>query len=164
MRSEDVGGVHIKYLHHCHRQLWLFARGVRPEHLSQAVRRGEVVHETSYTRFREVDLGAARIDHLDGDAWVHEVKSSRQPTHADHAQAIHYCHQLHRIGVLARGAVLHYPATRRTIRIPYDAEQAAAAQRDIHAVLEVVHQPVAPPRLDRPRCAGCSYADYCWTD
>jgi CRISPR-associated exonuclease Cas4 len=164
MRPEDVGGVHVKYLYHCPRQLWLFARGVRPEHLSQAVRRGEAVHETSYSRFREIDLGAARIDHFDGDACVHEVKSSRRPSDADYAQAIHYCHQLQRVGVSAWGAVIHYPAIRRTVRIPYDSEQQAAAERDIEAVLETVRQPVAPPRQDRRHCTGCSYTDYCWTE
>lgn len=163
MRPEDIGGVHIKYLYHCHRQVWLFARGIRPEHLSQAVRRGEAVHETSYSRFHEVDLGAARIDHLDGDAWVHEIKSSRKPTPADQAQAIHYCYQLDRIGVPVRGAILHYPATRRTIRLPYTEAEAAQAQHDIQDVIEILQRATAPPRLERPRCAGCSYTDYCWT-
>jgi hypothetical protein len=44
MRPEDVGGVHIRYLHHCHRQLWLYLRGIRPEHLSATVARGAVLH------------------------------------------------------------------------------------------------------------------------
>lgn len=45
MRAD--GGVHVKYLHHCQRQLWLFSRGVRPEHLSPLVQLGEAVHDTS---------------------------------------------------------------------------------------------------------------------
>jgi MoxR-like ATPase len=40
------------------------------------VQLGEAVHETSYDRSNPIDLGAARLDHLDGSAWVHEVKSS----------------------------------------------------------------------------------------
>lgn len=51
----DVGGAHIKYLHHCPRQLWLYARGIRPEHLSERVQLGEAVHETSYERSKEAD-------------------------------------------------------------------------------------------------------------
>ncbi|WP_131744845.1 CRISPR-associated protein Cas4 [Frankia sp. Cppng1_Ct_nod] len=164
MERADVGGVHVKYLHHCRRQLWLFARGVRPEHLSERVRLGEAVHEVSYGRFRPVDLGAAKLDHLDGDLWVHEVKSSRQPSVADEAQALHYCLRLTDVGVEARGAVLHYRPTRRTVRLPFDDEQRARATGDIDAVLEVVDRPDPPERLDRPRCTGCSYTDYCWTD
>jgi CRISPR-associated exonuclease Cas4 len=80
MRPEDVGGVHIKYLHHCPRQLWLYARGIRPEHLNPSVLYGEALHNTSYPRSTPIDLGAARLDQLDGECWVHEVKSSASPT------------------------------------------------------------------------------------
>ena len=164
IRAEEVGGVHIKYLHHCHRQLWLFARGMRPEAFNHAVQRGEAVHETSYDRFHEVDLGAARLDHLDTDGWVREIKSSGRPSPADEAQAMHYCHHLQRVGVTVHGAVLHYPAIRRTVRIPYDTDHVAAAEHDIQLVVGVVGQSNPPGRLDRPRCTGCSYLDYWWTD
>jgi CRISPR-associated exonuclease Cas4 len=163
MGPGDVGGVHVKYLHHCRRQLWLYARGVRPERLSERVQLGEAVHETSYARSSPVDLGAARLDHLDGSAWVHEIKSSAVATAADEAQAVHYCYRLREAGVEAQGAVLHYPAIRRTRRLPYTPEREAQAVADIGAVLDAVSGPQSPPRLPRPRCAGCSYLDYCWT-
>lgn len=164
METSDVGGVHVKYLYHCERQLWLYARGVRPEHLNSRVQLGEAVHDTSYRRNTPVDLGAARLDYVDGEQWVHEVKSSSRPTVADEAQAIHYCHRLHEVGVPALGASLHYPATRRTSRITYGAEQAGRAREDIGRVVSVASQPVSPPRLSRSACRGCSYVDYCWTD
>jgi CRISPR-associated exonuclease Cas4 len=164
IQPADVGGVHIKYLHHCPRQLWLYARGIRPEHLSERVQFGEAVHETSYERSKEVDLGAARLDHLDGAAWVHEIKSSPAATIADQAQAIHYCLRLREIGVDAQGAILHYPKTRRTVRIPYTPERAAEAREDVKAVVVTVSEPESPARLPRSRCRGCGYADYCWTD
>jgi hypothetical protein len=66
MRPEDVGGVHINYLDHCHRQLWLYLRGIRPEYLSATVALGEAVHDVSYPRATPVDLGAACLDHVDG--------------------------------------------------------------------------------------------------
>lgn len=164
MKSEDVGGVHIKYLYHCHRQLWLFARGFRPEQHSVLVQYGEAVHETRYDRYREVDLGAARLDNLDGEGWVHEIKSSRTPSLADEAQAMHYCHRLEAVGVPVLGAVLHYPATRRTVRIIYDRQRRAQAEADIAAVLDTVVLPAAPPRIERQRCSGCSFTDYCWSE
>ncbi len=115
----DIGGVHIKYLHHCRRQLWLYGRGFRPEHLSDPVQLGDAVNDTSYTRTSPVDLGAARLDFIDGQKWVHEVKSSAGPTKADEAQAMHYCFRLKEIGIDARGGILHYPKTRRTRRLSY---------------------------------------------
>lgn len=162
--AADVGGVHIKYLYHCPRQLWLYARGVRPEHLSNTVQLGEAVHETSYSRSSPIDLGAAQLDHLDGAAWVHEVKSSAKPSRADEAQAMHYCYRLHEIGVAAQGGILHYPKTRRTKRLPYTSEAAEQATADIAEVVKVVSAADSPPRLTRSACRGCSYSDYCWNE
>jgi CRISPR-associated exonuclease Cas4 len=164
MQAEDIGGVHIKYLYHCRRQLWLYARGIRPEHLNAAVQLGEAVHDTSYGRSSPVDLGAAKLDHVDGRQWVHEVKSSSRSSQADEAQAIHYCYQLHRVGVPAEGAVLHYPKTRRTKKILYGPEQQAQARDDIDQALAVTDAAQSPPRLARTACRGCSFLDYCWND
>lgn len=164
IRPEDVGGVHIKYLHHCRRQLWLYARGFRPEALSSAVQLGEAVHETSYTRSSPVDLGAARLDFLDGEYWVHEVKSSARSSKADEAQAMHYCYRLHEVGVPAQGGVLHYPKTRRTKRLAYTAAQAEHAREDIADALDVMNADASPPKLARSGCRGCSYLDYCWNE
>jgi CRISPR-associated exonuclease Cas4 len=162
--AEDVGGVHVKYLYHCRRQLWLYLRGIRPEHLSSTVQLGEAVHDTSYTRDTPVDLGAARLDFVDGRQWVHEVKSSSQPSSADQAQGRHYCYRLQLIGVDAQGAILHYPKTRRTHRHPYTSQAADQARNDIAEVLAVAAAPASPARLARTACRGCAFTDYCWTD
>jgi CRISPR/Cas system-associated exonuclease Cas4 (RecB family) len=75
----DIGGVHIKYLLHCPRQLWLYMRGYRPEQRSDAVAYGEAVDDTTYTRRRDIDLGEAKIDWVTTGAVIHETKSSRAP-------------------------------------------------------------------------------------
>lgn len=161
---DDVGGVHVKYLYHCPRQLWLYARGIRPERLSATVALGEAVHDISYPRSSPVDLGAAVLDHVDGQYWVHEVKSSAKPSEADRAQVVHYCHRLRQLGVDTHGGILHYPKTRRTTRIRYDAAAATQALADIDAVLAVARAESSPPRPSRSACRGCAYLDYCWTD
>jgi CRISPR-associated exonuclease Cas4 len=162
--NDDVGGVHIKYLYHCPRQVWLYARGLRPERFSGLVQLGEAVHDTTYTRQTSIDLGAARVDFVDGKAWIHEVKSSSRSPEADQAQAIHYCHLLHQLGVPVRGAILHYPTTRRTLTLPFGTDEIARAEADIDSVLCTIAAHPAPPKLARPHCRGCSYLDYCWTD
>lgn len=164
INTEDVGGVHIKYLYHCPRQLWLYLRGVRPEHLSATVQLGESVHETSYTRHSPVDLGAAKLDFFDGHRWVHEVKSSPRPRPADRAQVRHYCHRLNELGIIVEGGILHYPASRRTEKHPYTSEEDQQAARDINNVLSVAAASTSPNRLPRARCRGCSFTDYCWTE
>jgi CRISPR-associated exonuclease Cas4 len=161
--ADDIGGVHVKYLHHCPRQLWLYGRGFRPEHYDDLVQLGEAVNDTSYTRRSPVDLGAARLDFIDGENWVHEVKSSSRSTPADQAQVIHYCFRLRQVGIGTCGGILHYPKTRRTVRVEYDDAQETQARNDITAAIEVLTAAQSPPRLNRTACRGCSYLAYCWS-
>lgn len=160
--ADDIGGVHIKYLYHCRRQLWLYGRGLRPEPLSDLVQYGEAVHETSYRRTVPVDLGAARLDFIDGEDWVHEVKSSSAPTEADEAQVIHYCYRLRQAGINALGGILHYPKTRRTHRVIFSENGETKALEDISAAIGVLVSSQSPPRISRAGCRDCSYLDYCW--
>lgn len=163
-RDGGLGGVHIKYLLHCPRQLWLYARGYRPEQRSDAVAYGEAVDETTYTRRRDVDLGEAKIDWVTTGAVVHETKSSRAPSAQHEAQVRHYCLLLERRGVnVSRGAV-HYPLIRRTLDVAWDAQARAMAEETERQARLVIAADAPPARLPRVRCRGCSYIDYCWGD
>jgi CRISPR-associated exonuclease Cas4 len=162
LAADDVGGVHVKYLHHCHRQLWLYTRGYRPEAGSDLVAFGEATDATTFGRKRGVTLDALRIDWVDGRLWVHEVKSARRPDDAHTAQARLYCLALADRGVAVHGAVVHYPLARRTVTVVFDDAARASAVADRAQVVAVSAAPSAPARLERPRCTGCSYLDYCW--
>lgn len=161
--TDDIGGVHIKYLYHCRRQLWLYGRGFRPESASERVQLGEAVNDISYPRTAPVDLGPARLDFVDGQNWVHEVKSSSHMTDADVAQVLHYCLRLSQAGIDARGGILHYPKTRRTSRVTYSETERERALADIVEAIGILSMAKSPPRLGRSGCRGCSYFDYCWT-
>ncbi|MCS0639184.1 CRISPR-associated protein Cas4 [Streptomyces sp. LP05-1] len=160
----QIGGVHIKYLYHCPRQLWLYGRGYRPEQRSGLVAFGEVVDDTTFTRRRDVDLGEAKIDWVTAGAVVHETKSSRAPAPAHAAQVRHYCLLLERRGVAVRGGVVHYPLIRRTVDVTWDAEARDEAERSEDEAQAVIAASTAPGRLKRAACRGCSYLDYCWGD
>lgn len=162
--DDGLGGVHIKYLMHCPRQLWLYMRGYRPEKGSDTVAFGEAVDAASYPRRRDIDLGEAKIDWVTTGAIVHETKSSRVFSPQHEAQVRHYCLLLERRGANVRGGVLHYPLIRRTVRITWDATARALAEEAEQAAADVIAAATAPPRLSRSQCRGCSYLDYCWGD
>ncbi|MEV7755797.1 CRISPR-associated protein Cas4 [Streptomyces griseofuscus] len=162
--SEPLGGVHIKYLCHCPRQLWLYMLGYRPESRNDRVAFGEVVAETSFTRRREVDLGEARIDWVTAGAIVHETKSSRAPSPDHAAQVRHYCLLLERRGINVRGGIVHYPIIRRTTEVTWDDNARAEAEDTEAQARTVIAAPTPPDRLSRGKCRGCSYLDYCWGD
>ncbi|MDT0475664.1 CRISPR-associated protein Cas4 [Streptomyces sp. DSM 41014] len=165
-RQQDgqIGGVHIKYLHHCPRQLWLYARGYRPEQRSDLVAFGEVVDETTFTRRRDLDLGEAKIDWITTGAVVHETKSSRAPSPDHAAQVRHYCLLLERRGVTVRGGTVHYPLIRRTTEIHWNNDARAEALVSEKRARTVMTAAEPPSRLTRVDCRGCSYLDYCWGD
>lgn len=162
--TAPIGGVHIKYLHHCPRRLWLYTRGYRPEHRSDLVAFGETVDETTFTRRRDVDLGEARIDWVTAGAVVHETKSSRTPSPAHAAQVRHYCLLLERRGIAVRGGTVHYPLIRRTTDVPWNADARSEALASENRARDVIAAAEPPERLTRSACRGCSYRDYCWGD
>ncbi|MEV6801930.1 CRISPR-associated protein Cas4 [Micromonospora rifamycinica] len=161
---DEIGGVHIKYLLHCPRQLWLYSRGYRPEARNDAVAFGEGVDDTTYRRHADVDLGAAKIDWVTRGAVVHETKSSRQPSPQHEAQVLHYCLLLARRGVNIRGGIVHYPLIRRTTNVAWDAPARRIAEDTEARARQVITADAPAPRLPRAQCRGCSYRDYCWGD
>ncbi|PZG45167.1 CRISPR-associated protein [Spongiactinospora gelatinilytica] len=160
--DEAIGGVHIKYLLHCPRQLWLYIRGYRPEQRSDTVAHGQAVDDTTYTRRADIDLGEAKIDWVTTGAIVHETKSSRAPSAQHEAQVRHYCLLLSRRGVNVRHGVVHYPLIRRTVTVAWDASARDRAEETERQARQVISQDAIPPRLERRSCHGCSYIDYCW--
>ena len=161
--TDDVGGVHVKYLLHCPRQLWLYSRGIRPEASSDLVAYGTAFDATAHTRRRPIDLDVAEVDWIDHDGWVHERKSSQREQPGHREQALLYCLLLTERGVTVAGAKLHYPVTRKTETIPFD-DDAAAQARDLRdRAAATINQPHPPPRIDRADCHGCSFVPYCWS-
>jgi CRISPR-associated exonuclease Cas4 len=159
----DIGGVHVKYLLHCPRQLWLYSRGIRPEGASDLVAYGNAIDATTYTRRQPVDLGAAKIDWLDADGWVHERKSSQREQPGHREQALLYCLLLSERGVFVEGARLHYPATRRTVSLAFDGEAANWARSVRQRALDTIRQEYPPERIRRDQCGGCAFDAYCWS-
>lgn len=162
--NDEIGGVHIKYLVHCPRQLWLYSHGYRPEAGNEKVAFGEAVDETTYRRHAEVDLGAAKIDWVTRGAVIHETKSSRAPSSQHEAQILHYCLLLSRRGITVEGGVVHYPLIKRTTKITWDAAARRAAEATESRARQVMAADIPAPRLPRPQCRGCSYLDYCWAE
>jgi len=160
--DDGIGGVHIKYLLHCPRQLWLYMRGYRPEQRSDIVAYGQAVDESTYTRHRDIDLGQAKIDWVTTGAIVHETKSSRVPSEQHEAQVRHYCLLLERRGVTVRHGVIHYPLIRRTVTVTWDDHARALAEETERQALTVINMPESPARRERSHCRSCSYNDYCW--
>ncbi|BDD11922.1 CRISPR-associated protein Cas4 (plasmid) [Fulvitalea axinellae] len=152
----------------CPRQLWLHANGVTMEHTSDLVLEGKLAHEHSYIqrskKYKELDLGVAKIDHYDADnRVVHEIKKSNKKDKAHRAQVKYYLYLLEKMGVESPSAILEYPLLRETEKVELeegDREQLRIWLREIEQVLSSGH---CPPKLPKSKCRGCSYFDFCWS-
>ena len=159
---------HLTYLLLCPRKLWLHHAGMRLEDNSAAVRTGKYLGERSYqrrpARWRELDLGGAKVDHFDARLrLVREVKKSDKLEHVHVAQVRYYLWLLERRGVDGAAGVIEYPQQRRRTEVPPLTEDDRQQIRTWLADIDVlVRQPTCPPAERKPYCRRCAFHDFCF--
>lgn len=159
----------VAYLHLCHRKLWLHAHHIRMEHSSDLVAEGRWIHESSYadrrSRFREIDLGHAKIDFFDPHTrTVHETKKSDKNEKAHLAQLKYYLWLLEEKGVSDVKGLLEYPRLRKRQEVSLNDADRQDIQGWIREIQHIISQDTCPKRLPKKRCTSCSYRDFCWAE
>ena len=92
-----VTGTMISYLYVCPRQLWFFQNHIEMEHTSDRVAMGQLLHEDSYSREKRKERlidDLIRIDFVDKDGILHDVKSSPSMQKAHEMQMLYYLYLL----------------------------------------------------------------------
>jgi CRISPR-associated exonuclease Cas4 len=160
-----TNGIKVNYWAVCPRKLWLFAKGMRMEGASDRVLLGRLLHESVYPSLprREVMLDElVRVDVLEGQGRVLEVKYSRRLVHAARLQVAYYLLYLRHLGAGDLTGELRFPKERRREEVHLTSdleEEVALALRDI-ARIEAMP---SPPNMDyMPICRTCAYAELCW--
>jgi len=160
-----VTGTEINYLFVCQRKLWLFHRHIEMEHTSDYVALGELLHEESFERQKKDILidDMIRIDFIDKDGILHDVKSSQLMEKAHEMQVLYYLYILKSKGLPNRFGVINYPRQRRKTDVELTAENEQLVESAIAKVTEIASLPV-PPNAEYSRlCKPCSYAELCWS-
>jgi CRISPR-associated exonuclease Cas4 len=74
LEKSPITGTEIAYLYICHRKLWLFRKGIRPENEHTNVQIGKFIQESTFLRHmnkKEVPLGhIGRVDWAELDKGV----------------------------------------------------------------------------------------------
>jgi len=160
-----ITGTEINYLFVCPRKLWLFHHHIEMEHTSDYVALGQLLHEDSYPRQTKESLVAdmIRIDFVDKDGVLHDIKSGQSMETAHEMQILYYLYVLKQMGLPNRKGVINYTRQRRTteVELTPDKEQEIEA-----AMAEVgrVNSMSAPPDAEFTKlCRKCSYAELCWS-
>ncbi len=141
----------------------MFSRFVRLEQESELVKLGKLLHEGSYRRSKEVDLGPIVVDFMrEGeDLVLHEVKKSRKLEDAHVYQMLYYLYYLKQKGVVAVGRI-DYPKIRKTEDVVLTPEK----EEEVEGILESIRDVLSrdrPPEVEKKRiCRKCSYFEFCW--
>lgn len=161
-----TNGIKVNYFVVCHRKVWLYAKGLRMEPLSDRVALGRILHERAYPDLprREILIDdLIKVDLLETEGKVLEVKHSRKLIDAARLQVAYYLLYLKRIGAGELTGELRFPKERRReeVRLTPELEgQVTEALRDIQRI----EQLPSPPHVDfMPICRVCAYCELCWS-
>ncbi|HXG41400.1 MAG TPA: CRISPR-associated protein Cas4 [Dehalococcoidia bacterium] len=160
-----TNGIKVNYWAVCPRKLWLFAKGVRLEAASDRVLLGRLLHENAYARLprREVMLDElVRVDVLEGQGRVLEIKHSRRLLQAARLQVGYYLLYLRHLGAGDLVGELRFPKERRREEVHLTPELEAQVAEALRGVARVEALP-SPPRVEYMSiCRACAYAELCW--
>ena len=161
-----VTGTEINYLFVCVRKLWLFHHHIEMEHASDYVDLGQLLHEESYPREKTREAlvdSLIRIDFIDKEGVLHDVKSSQSMEMAHTMQVLYYLYVLQQKGLPNRKGVINYPRQRRTTEVELTPEKQAEVEAAIQRVQQITDLPT-PPKAEFIRlCRSCAYGELCWS-
>ncbi|MEJ5299422.1 MAG: CRISPR-associated protein Cas4 [Thermodesulforhabdaceae bacterium] len=160
-----TNGIKINYWAICHRKVWLYAKGLHMEHLSDRVALGRLLHERAYSDLsrREVLIdNLIKIDLLEKEGKVLEVKYSRKLEDAARLQIAYYLLYLKKLGVGTLIGELRFPKERRREEVHLTPELEAAVMEALKGVHEIEQMPSPPQAEFTSICRACSYCELCW--
>lgn len=171
MQTEDltrarVTGTAIHYLYICPRELWFFQNQIEMEHTSDLVAMGKLLHEESYAREkwkeRLID-DLIRIDFVDKDGILHDVKSGKAMEKAHQMQILYYLYLLKQKGISNRKGIINYPRQRRTVEVELTPQKEREVEEAIREVRKISNLPTPPEVAFMKICKSCSYMELCWS-
>lgn len=157
-------GVEINYLFVCKRKLWFYTRGITMEHNSERVEVGKEVHDTSLDSKRSELLidETIRIDYIDKDLAVHEIKMSKAEDEASKYQILYYIYYLRNKGIECNKGVIHFPQSKKIETIQYR-EEIEREIKEIIIEIDKIKNMKIPPSVDQnKKCKKCSYFELCF--
>ena len=159
-----VTGVLVNYLFVCKRKLWFFTRGITMEHNSEKVEIGKEIHDNCLqSKKSEIIIdNTIRLDFIDKNLAVHEIKKSKAMNEASIYQILYYIYYLRKKGIDCKKGIIHYPEIRKTEVIDYKEEYDMQIQKIIESIYEVSNQVKPPVVIKDSKCKSCSYYELCF--
>lgn len=160
-----TNGIKVNYYVVCPRKLWLYSHDIRMEQTSDRVALGRLLHERAYREQPRRELlidSLIKVDLIEGQDKLLEVKYSRRMKEAARLQILYYLYYLKRLGVTGLTGELSFPKERRREIVELTEESEREVEAALRAIRQIVELP-APPEIEfMPICKSCSYCELCW--
>ncbi|MCS6965305.1 MAG: CRISPR-associated protein Cas4 [Candidatus Kapabacteria bacterium] len=160
-----TNGLLVHYWAICPRKVWLYAKGLRMEPLSERVFLGRLLHERAYPDIsrREVLIDQLiKVDLLTSGERLLEVKYSQRLAEAARLQVAYYLLYLRWLGAGEMVGELRFPRARRREEVRLTPELEARVACALKGIQQIEQLP-EPPVVDfMPLCRACAYCELCW--
>lgn len=162
--SVRITGMEVNYLLVCRRKLWFYTRGITMEHNSVKVEMGKEIHDNSLESKKSELLidNTIRLDYIDRELAVHEIKKSKAMDEASRYQILYYIYYLRNKGIDCKKGIIHYPETRKTETIAYNEEYERRIKEIVSEIEEIKKLSVPPVVTRDKKCKSCSYYELCF--
>lgn len=159
-----ITGTQINYLLVCRRKLWFFLHGITMEQESDRVAVGREVHENTLNSKKSELLidNSIRLDYIDKELAVHEIKLSKAMNEASRYQLLYYIFYLKNKGVNCSKGVIHYPDLRKTETIELKAEDENRLKTCMDEIIKIGSLSKPPEEPREKKCKSCSYYEICF--
>ncbi|MGB9887986.1 MAG: CRISPR-associated protein Cas4 [Moorellales bacterium] len=162
---EELRTNKVNYYVVCPRKLWLYAKGLRMEPTSERLALGRLLHQHAYSwrsRREAVIDGLIRVDVIEGQDKILEVKYSQKLAEAARLQLAYYLAYLKHLGAGVLAGELRFPRQKRTEEVALTPELERRVEEVLRQVRQVELSPEAPAADFTSVCRVCAYAELCW--
>jgi CRISPR-associated exonuclease Cas4 len=160
-----TNGIKVNYHVVCPRKLWLYSHDIRMEPESDRVALGRLLHERAYREKPRKELlidNLIKIDLLESEGKVLEVKYSQRMKEAARLQVLYYIYYLKRLGVIGVTGELRFPKERRREAVLLTEETEREVETALREIRRIEQLPVPPQVEFMPICKSCAYCELCW--
>ncbi len=161
-----MNGTLYSYFFICKRKLWFFANHIKFENYNEDVRIGKQIDEQTYCgehRGLMID-GNNKIDFIDGQHVLHEVKKSKSIDNAHVAQAKYYAYMLRKSGGIVEKIVINYPELNQKYEYVLTEDDYKEVEDTILQIETLLKSGLIPSKPERQMriCKACAYYEFCY--
>lgn len=165
---KHITGTYINYYFHCKKQLWFAAHNICMEQESEDVKIGKILTENTYERekheieiINELEKAAIKIDFIDQNKTIHEIKKSKRFDKCHEYQLLYYIYIFKNIKIKNVQGIINYPKIRKTIKIQLTKQKEQEIKKIIKDIEKIISSKLIPIIEKTKKCFKCSYNDLC---